>query len=113
MNKLPALVTVATLAMACSRPPVGDADRARSAGDATIYDDTGEAFNYPARNLSSELRALFQVGDGVFNRNWVIAPATPEGNDGLGPTYNALSCSGCHQGNGRGTPPTVEGEPFL
>jgi CxxC motif-containing protein (DUF1111 family) len=49
----------------------------------------------------------------VFNRNWVTAPATPQGNDGLGPTFNALSCSGCHPNNGRGAPPASEDEPFV
>ena len=29
------------------------------AGDATVFDDTGEAFNYPARNLPAERRASF------------------------------------------------------
>src|SRR6185295_11008831 len=53
------------------------------------------------------------IGDGIFNRNWVTAPATPQGSDGLGPTYNALSCSGCHGNNGRGAPPAQAGEKFL
>lgn len=82
-------------------------------GDTTIFDDGDEAFNYPLRNLRQELRGPFQIGDGVFNRNWVTAPATPQGSDGLGPTYNALSCSGCHSNNGRGAPPSHDGEPFL
>jgi len=81
-------------------------------GDTTIFDDTDEAFNYPARNLDDAARALFQIGDGVFNRNWITAPATPQGNDGLGPTFNALSCSGCHPNNGRGAPPQEPGEPM-
>jgi CxxC motif-containing protein (DUF1111 family) len=81
-------------------------------GDTTVFDSSAEAFNYPASNLTIEQRAPFQIGDGVFNRNWVTAPATPQGDDGLGPTYNALSCSGCHADNGRGAPPVAEGEAF-
>jgi len=46
-------------------------------GDTTIFDDGDEAFNYPLRNLRPELRGPFQIGDGVFNRNWITAPATP------------------------------------
>ena len=109
----PLLVVLTGVALACGRPVSDDPDRALLGGDATIFDDTAEAFYYPARNLSPQLRGPFQIGDSVFNRNWVIAPATPQGNDGLGPTFNALSCSGCHQGNGRGAPPTSEAEPFL
>src|SRR5438105_313377 len=92
--------------------PAGDPDRALLGGAATIFDETDEAFNYPARSLPADLRAEFMVGDGIFNRNWLTAPATPKGNDGLGPTYNALSCSGCHPGNGRGAAP-APGDPFL
>lgn len=82
-------------------------------GDGTIFDDGAEAFNYPARNLPDAQRDPFQIGDGLFNRNWVAAPATPEGHDGLGPTYNAISCSTCHANNGRGEPPQSAGDPFL
>jgi CxxC motif-containing protein (DUF1111 family) len=82
-------------------------------GDTTVFDDGDEAYNYPASNLTLEQRGPFQIGDGVFNRNWVTAPATPQGNDGLGPTFNALSCSGCHPNNGRGAPPASHDEPFV
>jgi CxxC motif-containing protein (DUF1111 family) len=107
-----AVVLVAAAALAGCANSSGDPNAALLGGDATIFDTTDEAFNYPAHNLDDAARALFQLGDGVFNRNWVTAPATPQGNDGLGPTFNALSCSGCHANNGRGAPPSA-GEPFL
>jgi CxxC motif-containing protein (DUF1111 family) len=106
-----ALVAVALVA-GCGGAPA-DPSAALLGGDTTIFDDTDEAFNYPARNLDDGARALFQIGDGVFNRNWITAPATPQGNDGLGPTFNALSCSGCHPNNGRGSPPQMPGDPML
>lgn len=81
-------------------------------GDTTVFDDGDEALVHPLRNLSQAYRGPFQIGDGVFNRNWVSAPATPPGRDGLGPTYNATSCSGCHDNNGRGATPQGD-EPFL
>ena len=81
-------------------------------GDTTVFDDGDEALVHPLRNLSADYRGPFQIGDGVFNRNWVSAPATPVGRDGLGPTYNATSCSGCHDNNGRGATPQGD-EPFL
>jgi CxxC motif-containing protein (DUF1111 family) len=81
-------------------------------GDTTVFDDGDEALVHPLRNMLDEHRAPFQIGDGVFNRNWVSAPATPPGRDGLGPLYDATSCSGCHDNNGRGAPPQGD-EPFL
>jgi len=97
-------------------PPGPDAtvipESALLGGDTTVFDDGDEALVHPLRNLSMDYRGPFQIGDGVFNRNWVSAPATPPGRDGLGPTYNATSCSGCHDNNGRGATPQGD-EPFL
>ncbi len=109
----PALLLLAPLWAGCGGGPAGDPALALLGGDTTIFDVTDEAFNYPDHNLDDQSRALFQIGDGVFNRNWVTAPATPQGNDGLGPTFNALSCSGCHPNNGRGTPPASDTDMFL
>src|SRR6266481_9105078 len=99
-------------ALGCSSTPLSsppaDPDQALLGGDTTIFDDGDESFAYPARNLSAEHRSLFQLGDGVFNRNWVTAPATPQGSDGLGPSFNGLSCSACHANNGRGAPPKTD-----
>jgi CxxC motif-containing protein (DUF1111 family) len=106
-----AVAAALLLAAGCGGTPADDG-AALLGGDTTIFDTSDEAFNYPARNLGADKRALFQIGDGVFNRNWITAPATPQGNDGLGPTFNALSCSGCHPNNGRGAPP-ADGEEFL
>jgi CxxC motif-containing protein (DUF1111 family) len=105
-------------ALGCSsgqsaRENPADPNLALLGGDTTIFDDGDESFAYPARNLSADHRGLFQLGDGVFNRNWVAAPATPQGADGLGPTFNGRSCSACHANNGRGATPEQEGEPFL
>jgi CxxC motif-containing protein (DUF1111 family) len=102
--------------MACSSSkspsPGVDPSEALLGGDGTVFDDGDEAFAYPARNLSQAHRDPFQMGDAIFNRNWVPAPG-PGGNDGLGPSYNAISCSGCHANNGRGAPPQRADEPFL
>jgi CxxC motif-containing protein (DUF1111 family) len=105
------LYAVASALAACGAAP--DPDAALLGGDGTIFDDGDESFAYPARNLSTQYRGPFQIGDAIFNRNWVPAPASPQGNDGLGPTYNAVSCSGCHANNGRAAPPASAGEPFL
>lgn len=82
-----------------------------SGGDTTVFDVTREAFARAARNIGAEGREEFALGDHFFNRNWVTAPASAEGNDGLGPLFNAPSCSACHFKDGRGQPPE-EGEEF-
>ena len=42
------------------------------------------------------------IGEKLFRRQWVGAPASVAASDGLGPLYNALSCAGCHGANGNG-----------
>jgi CxxC motif-containing protein (DUF1111 family) len=56
--------------------------------------------------LSPEDRRAFVVGNSFFRDNWVVAPAAPEGRAGLGPLFNANSCSACHPDDGRGAPTT-------
>jgi CxxC motif-containing protein (DUF1111 family) len=84
-----------------------------SGGDTTVFDSGRNAYTLSARNLKGERRDRFFVGNAVFNRNWVTAPASTLGLDGLGPTFNASSCSACHFKDGRGAPPAQPGEPFL
>ncbi|MGZ3443330.1 MAG: di-heme oxidoreductase family protein, partial [Polyangia bacterium] len=108
-----ALVLVAWAAVGCGSAPAADPSDALLGGDGTIFDEGDEAFAYPARNLEQSYRNAFQIGDAIFNRNWVAAPATAQGSDGLGPTFNAFSCSGCHDNNGRGAPPASDADPFL
>ncbi len=81
-------------------------------GETTVFDDTRLAYAIAFRNLSHEQRGDHFVGNSFFNQNWVQAPASTEGRDGLGPLFNARSCSGCHFRDGRGTPPLSEGEPM-
>lgn len=119
MRRAGCLLATASLAIVgCGSSPsapqtAADPRLALLGGDTTIFDESEEAFSYPARNLSADHRSLFQLGDGVFNRNWVAAPATPQGADGLGPTFNGRSCSSCHANNGRGAPPQTTDDLFL
>lgn len=74
-------------------------------GGTTTTSDLGEnAFNHAAANLSDEENSRFVVGNSFFRQNWVTAPASTEGRDGLGPLFNSQSCSGCHLRDGRGQP---------
>lgn len=57
--------------------------------------------------MSFERQLDFRVGDGIFRKVWVSAPASTVSSDGLGPLYNARSCQGCHLRDGRGHPPAA------
>jgi len=82
-----------------------------SGGDATINDSSSNAFSFPIPSLSTDERRDFFVGNSFFNDNWVTAPASTDGRDGLGPLFNAQSCSSCHFRDGRGQPPTSVDDP--
>jgi len=87
----------------------GGAARSRTApeppgGSGTVSDSTENAFQHPFPTASRELRRQFFVGNAFFRDAWVAAPSSTTGRDGLGPTYNAVSCSGCHTLDGRGPP---------
>ncbi len=86
------------------RPPARDLALSGGAG-ATVFDETENAFALAVPKLSSRQRRAFAVGNSFFNRNWVTAPASTTGRDGLGPTFNAQSCSSCHFKDGRAQPP--------
>lgn len=76
-----------------------------SGGKGTSFDFSVNAFSNPMATLSSQGEDSFVLGNSFFNKNWVIAPSTTTGRDGLGPFFNAASCSGCHSTDGRGRPP--------
>lgn len=93
--------------------PIGDyPSESPSGGDTTVFDASRNAFSLPARNLTEEHRAPFFVGNSFFNQNWVVAPASTAARDGLGPLFNARSCSTCHFKDGRGRPPEAS-EPMI
>jgi len=98
----------------CEREPASELEPGEelAGGDTTVFDTTVNAFSLAARNMSFERRQRFVVGNSFFNKNWVQAPASTEGRDGLGPTFNARSCSTCHLKDGRGRPP-APGEAFI
>jgi CxxC motif-containing protein (DUF1111 family) len=48
--------------------------------------------------VADELDAV--VGQALFERQWVAAPASTDASDGLGPLFNAKSCAACHRNGG-------------
>ncbi len=107
-HRLPLLLCGLSLA-GCSPHGLEEGEE-YSGGDTTVFDTSVNAFTFSARNLDPEHKSDFFVGNSFFNDPWVMAPSSTEGRDGLGPTFNATSCSSCHLRDGRGRPPLSEGE---
>lgn len=116
---LPTALVALAAAAACSTgsdDAAGDGEELEAGaellgGDTTVFDESRLAFTFPAKNLGSADRDVFALGDHFFGRNWVSAPASTSANDGLGPLFNATSCSSCHLRDGRSAPPEREGDP--
>ena len=91
--------------------PIADFSKAepfenRSAGAATAFvRETRNAFSQPSANMAFERELQFKVGNGIFKKLWVTAPASTQSSEGLGPLYNGRACQRCHLKDGRGHPP--------
>ncbi|WP_062059418.1 di-heme oxidoredictase family protein [Aquimarina longa] len=81
-----------------------------SGGETTVFDTSKNAFGFQAPNLDENNGLFFFTGNSLFNQSWVTAPASTTARDGLGPLFNARSCSGCHFKDGRGRAPISDGE---
>jgi CxxC motif-containing protein (DUF1111 family) len=88
---------------------VEEEDESLSGGEGTVFDVTRNAYALSLRNLAGDRKPDFFVGNSFFNDNWVTAPASTTTRDGLGPLFNARSCSGCHFKDGRGQPTEADG----
>jgi CxxC motif-containing protein (DUF1111 family) len=84
---------------------------ARQGGDTTVANVGRDAFTQPTPGLTDAQQSTFAIGNNFFNDNWVTAPASTDGRDGLGPLFNAQSCSSCHFKDGRAQPPTSDADP--
>ena len=87
-------------------------DAMLSAGSFTIRRFDRQAFSEPAAVLTIKQRQIFMVGRNVFNRQWA-AVTSLNGDWGLGPTFIADRCSGCHINTGRGNPPLSSDQQLL
>lgn len=101
-----ALLLAATLAAPDVRTQV-DAPRPLG-GPATVADTSPNAFGFPAPLLDHRERRRFLVGNSFFKQNWIESLASATGRDGLGPLFNARSCSACHLRDGRSEPPAPD-----
>ena len=69
--------------------------------------DNANAFSLASGNMPFEKELDFKVGNGIFKKTWVSAPASTDSSDGLGPLFNSRSCQSCHLKDGRGHPPVA------
>lgn len=92
-------------ALAQSRSADAVSESVLSGGDTTVFSTSRNAFSKSAANLPTESKRDFTFGNKMFNTQWVIAPASVQSLDGLGPTFNRNSCASCHFKDGRGRPP--------
>lgn len=83
---------------------------AYSGGTGTVFNTSENAFGLSMPGMESMDELEFATGNSFFNQNWVSAPASTTARDGLGPLFNARSCSGCHFKDGRGRAPMSFGE---
>jgi CxxC motif-containing protein (DUF1111 family) len=81
-----------------------------SGGETTVFNTSEEAFGFFAPTLTFDQQSDFGVGNSFFRQSWVSAPSSTTARDGLGPFFNAHSCSSCHFKDGRGRPPAFDGE---
>ena len=72
------------------------------AGKGTTEDFSVHAFSHPMSGTRGNDRRAFVVGNSFFKSAWVSSPASTPLRDGLGPIYNATSCTSCHHLDGRG-----------
>ncbi len=77
-------------------------------GAATTRKDVNrDIFSQSSANIGFKGEADFKIGNAIFRRLWVSAPASTASADGLGPLYNARGCQNCHLKDGRGHPPAA------
>lgn len=91
-----------------SRP---EAFEAMSGGAGTLTRAAAErAFSHASSQMAFARREDFHLGEALFSKLWVSAPASTQASDGLGPLFNARACASCHLRNGRGLPPDGYGD---
>ena len=113
MTRRPAIRSGAlavTLGLAALAFAEDQTDPTLSAGDFTLKRADATAFSEPAPVLTYKQQQTFMRGRQHFNQKWVIFPSLG-GDWGLGPTFIADKCSGCHIGGGRGMMPKADEEP--
>lgn len=96
--------------------------RALSGGDMTTFHSGFEPFGQTPDNLPWQYEAIFEAGDGIFDKGFTPGRGTTREQEkagagvrrsGLGPLFNANACASCHFRDGRVEKPYVSGGEML
>jgi CxxC motif-containing protein (DUF1111 family) len=118
MRQLLVILVILITCYACQKdekPPIAPAvaDEQLSGGiNGTTFDKSSNAFGVQLKGLTADEEGFFVTGNAFFRSNWVVAPASVQTLDGLGPVFNAISCGSCHFKDGRAQPPTTPDAPL-
>jgi len=82
-----------------------DPQEIKQGGDTGITITSSESYSKPSSNISASRKGQFFIGNAFFKQPWVIAPASTDSRDGLGPLFNVAACQSCHIKDGRGHAP--------
>lgn len=107
-EQLPAVGAPPSAQLLSDRRP----DYQLSAGQATVFDQSREAYSHRFPDMDETHRTAFFSGESLFDQNWVTAPSSTVARDGLGPLFNARGCAACHVKDGRGQPFDAQGQPL-
>lgn len=70
--------------------------------NARYFNTKDHRLNLAIGGLSDAEQDQFVMGRSFFTIPWVTAPSVTTARDGLGPLFNANTCTSCHRGNGLG-----------
>ena len=93
-----------------SKPEPGE-DKPGGGATSRGSTDNANAFSHSSGNMDFKRELDFKIGNAMFRKNWVSAPASTDASDGLGPLYNSRACQSCHLKDGRGHPALSPGVP--
>ena len=82
-----------------------DPQEIQQGGATGISITSAESYSKPSSNISASRKGQFFIGNAFFKQPWVIAPASTDSRDGLGPLFNVAACQSCHIKDGRGHAP--------
>jgi len=83
----------------------GNPDSTQLGGATTVAASHTGAYSLNSANMSARRKGDFLIGNDFFEDPWVIAPATTDLRDGVGPLFNVSACQSCHFNDGRGHAP--------
>lgn len=87
--------------------PVDDFTEIQAGGKGGTFYLGSDGFSIPMGTASAAHIKSFVMGKSLFKENWVATPSSVRNRQGLGPVFNAQSCSTCHFKDGRGEPPAT------